>query len=305
MAVKLSRLLEQHLQFSKAGLSGCLGDGYLVSNNRIYRNVREAALNAGYKFTSEKNDAYETFPLLHLETLLTKKQIPYSKNAAAFESLSPVAREAMTWEDIEGNLKKNFVFHEACHGLARSLALKHMGPNEKGSSLQAHRAFALRMLLEESCANTCEFIGVIDATDQVHRIFYEIGSYVCEFESRTYLKNAFMEIGASTVTKFMVLSYLQANHLRTSIDEKSFKRMVELTGTKSLTAQQSKTLRALGKVAFNLSERFRIQTTAFHLRLNGIATKSTELFDFDFLAALEGQKGFANFLESLTLAISK
>jgi len=289
--LKISRLLEYHKKFASQGLPENFGDGYLVANNRFYGRVRRVALRYKYRFSSEKNDAYETFPLLQLESILRSKVLPFSNNMAAFNLMTPAQLEALDWEDVEGNLKKNFVFHEGGHAFARELAGKTMGARElSGTGIESQLIFALRMLIEESCANTCELLGTIDVHDQVHRIFFEMNSYMVNFENRTHLKNAMAEVGEKAVVKFLVLAYLQSNLLRKSFAEREFDEMVKISG-EDLDAKKIKTLRALGKVAFQLSERFRIQTTGFHLRIAGIHTPLEKLFAFEALDQFKKLRG--------------
>ncbi len=292
----ISRLLEHHRKFAKEGLPGSFGDGYLMVHNRVFRQMREAALKAGYKFNSERNDAYDTFPLLQLENLLQAKVLPYANNVSAFERLTSAQLEVLEWEDIDGNLKKNFVFHEGCHAVVRTLAGQTLGPLNQIAGIESERNFAFRMLLEESCANTAELLGTIDVHDQVHRCLFEMNSYMANFDNRTNLKNAMADLGAGTLIKFMVLSYLQANFLRERIEDRQLQEMVGIAAKGLvLDAKKVKTLRAMAKMSFQLSERFRVQTTGFHLRLAGIKTPSAKLFDFDFLAGLENEP-FHNFL---------
>ncbi len=286
--MKLTHLLEHHRKFSGRGLPGSLGDGYLVVHNRFYRWIREAALASGFRFSAEKNEAFESFPLLQLENILRARVLPYVNNAAALEQLTPVQLLALDWQDVDGNLKKNYVFHEGCHAVVRGLAGEVLGPSGEMHDLKTQRRFALRMLLEESCANTVELLGTVDANDQIHRLFFEMNSYMGNFENRTNVKNAFAEIGEATVIKFVTLAYLQANFLREKIEDREFAAMIRFaTGGAELDAKKQKSLRALSKVAFQLSERFRVQTTSFHLRLAGIKTPAKELFGFDFMGELK------------------
>lgn len=286
--MKISRLLEQHQKFANQGLPTSFGDGYLMQHNRFYQAIRKASENFGFSFSNKRNEFYEVFPLLQLEDLLEKKVLFYVDNVGVFTQLSPVQLESLTWDDLEGNLKKNYVFHEASHAVIRTVTTRHWGPvAQPGASLDSQRDYVLRMLLEESCANTCELLGVAETSDAVHRILYEMNSYVCEFESRTYLKKALDEIGVPGVSRFMVLAYLHSNFLREGFTDKDVVLMLELAGLSQLEPKQIKALRALGKVVFNLSERFRYQTTSFHLRLAGVHTPLEELVDFPFLEVLK------------------
>ena len=296
--MKVSRLLEQHQKFANQGLPTSFGDGYLVQHNRFYRSIRKAAEDFSFSFSHERNEFYEVFPLLQLEDLLGKKVLSYVDNVGVFKQLSRAQLEVLTWQDLEGNLKKNHVFHEASHAVIRTLTTRHWGPVvTPGSSLDSQRDYILRMLFEESCANTCEFLGVAETSDTLHRLFYEMNSYVSEFESRTYLKKALDEMGLPGVSRFMVLAYLHSNFLREKFDDKDIRQMLELAGLTKLDAQQVKALRALGKVAFNLSERFRYQTTSFHLRLAGVQTPLEELVDYPFMEALKRKNQIEDLLQ--------
>lgn len=302
--MKLSRLLEQHDRSSQGGLDGAFGDGYLVSQNPVYRRIREAAMAEGYSYTSERDDAYETFPLLRLNQLLAKKSLPFAKNTAAFRDLTPRQTELLDWRDLEGNLKRNFVFHESCHAVVRRLAGPLLAPASAGGGLSEQRRFALQMIFEESCANACELFGGFEAKDPIHRIFYELNSYICEFERRTDFHQATERWGGPEVCRWMILSYLLSNFLRTQLDEGDVRRMQILSGLKELSSKDLKVLRSLSRVAFQLSERFREQTTAFHLRLSGVTTPITELFDFDVLSLFEREPGAETLLRQVSELLS-
>lgn len=302
--MKISRLLEQHQKFASHGLPESFGDGYLIQHNRFYRSIRKAAENFGFSFSKERNEFYEVFPLLQLESLLQTKVLPYVDNVGVFAQLAKTQLESLTWEDLEGNLKKNYAFHEASHAVIRTLTTRHWGVGPRpGTSLDSQRDYVMRMLIEESCANTCELLGVAEASDAVHRMLYEMNSYVCEFESRTHLKRALEEIGVMEVSSFMMLAYLQSNFLRESITDKDLLLMLELSGLEGLDAKHVKTLRALARVAFNLSERFRYQTTSFHLRLAGVQTPLQDLVDYPFLESLKRKPHFQSVVKDWVILL--
>ncbi len=290
--MKLSHLIEQHRRFSSQGLHSAFGDGYLMANNRYYRGVRRAAQSADYSFTCERNESYEALPLLQLENLLTHRQLPYVKNMIAFDSMTAVQMELLEWSDIDGNLKKNFVFHEAAHAVARKIGGELLPAVSLPKDLPTQQLFALRMIVEESCANTSELFGIVDVGDQVHRIFFQMNSYMENFDFRTHLKNAIVEHGEAQVFRFMFLSYVQANMLRERLSERDVPGMLEFSGIAKTEAKHLKQLRTLSHVAFQLSERFRVQTTGFHLRLAGISSPPQKLFDFDFLRLIEPYREF-------------
>ncbi|HRO66003.1 MAG TPA: hypothetical protein PL182_00410 [Pseudobdellovibrionaceae bacterium] len=292
--MNLVPLLQAHRLHAAAGLSRNLGDGYLITHNFVYRRVREEAIEAGYRFSADPDTAYYAFPLLQLGRLLQDKVLPYTDNVSVFDKLRPEQLSAISTDDLEGNLKRNFIFHEGAHAVARDLSLKVLGPLP--SAKKSEKEFLLRLLLEESCANTCEFLGVMSAEDKTHRAFYEINSYICHFEQRGFLKKAFQEMGPLTVIPFLVISYLHANFLRERIEDQDAKKVPLFLDKKDLTAENLKGLRSLGKTAFQLSERFRHQTTGLQLRLEGISTPLEKLTRFDFFEMLARNQKNAEFI---------
>ncbi|MBX3040179.1 MAG: hypothetical protein KF789_05650 [Bdellovibrionaceae bacterium] len=294
--MNLAPLLQAHRQSAADGLSRNLGDGYLMQHNAIYRRVREEALKAGYAFEANADPAYEAFPLLQLSRILKNRVLPYTDNVTVFESLSPEQLAAISTADLEGNLKRNFLFHESVHGVVRDLSLKILGPIP--SPKQSEQDFLLRILLEESCANTCELIGAMDADDKTHRAFYEINSYICHFELRVFLKKAFQEIGPRTLIPHLVFCYLHANFLKDRIEDRHFQQGQTLWDNQKLKADELKSLRSLGKTAFQLSERFRQQTTGLQLRLEGISTPLERLVQFNLVDSLMTDKKIPEFIAS-------
>ena len=293
--MKVSALLKTHKKFQQKGLTGNFGDGYLIEHNRVYCQIRKAALAAGYKFSTERDETYEVFPLLQLERLLKNKVFPYSNNVQVFEDLSSQQLEVLDWEDLIGNLKRNFVFHEGSHAVIRDLLAQHFGKAQHSKEIEgtdtlaSQRVFVLRVLLEESFANTAELLGVIDADDSIHQAFYELNSYNTLFEHRSNLKKALNELGANLLIPFFILSYLHVNFLRESLTDSDLKKIVATIGHEPVKPTQMKTLKAMSKLCFELSEIFRYQTTSFHLKINGINTPLEEVLDFDFLEELKQQ----------------
>lgn len=274
--MKLARLIELHRQnLSSQDLADNFGDGFLVRNNRIYGQIRTAALKAGYRLSSELNADYLALPFAQLEKILASKTIPYANNVTVIEKLAAQLKDNVVWDDISDGLRKNFVFHEGCHAVAREFA--------GFDQAQDSQSKAFRILMEESFANTCEFLAVADAEDAAHRIFFEANSYTALFEDRKNIVNAIRNSGFSAVFKIMWLAYLHSNYLHDYLDEKQWNRCLVIAGIESLPAPQLKALKTLSKTAFTLDPRFRLVTTGFHLKLNGISMAPQELLQFKIL----------------------
>ncbi|RYZ76175.1 MAG: hypothetical protein EOP05_05790 [Proteobacteria bacterium] len=293
--MRLATLLEQQnsTMQTPGSLKDCFGDSYLCAKNAIYGRIREAALAAGFQFSNKPNAAYSALSLSQLDEILRTKQIPYNPNLPVLIELESRLPKQILWDDISDNLKGTHVFHESCHAVARSFGLP--------SSSSDSSVKILAMLLEESFANTCELLSILDAADQVHRIFLELNSYVFMLEDRAGLLNAAKDLGRPTLFTFMFLSYLHSNFLR-PLSEKDFENCfvlaMEVAGEKRVLDQkQKKTLRALSKIAFQLNPRFREVTTQFHLKLHGIKSSVEEIASVDVLGLLRKQPAALNFLK--------
>ncbi len=300
--MKLSRLLELHEKFlTPHSLLTNLGDGYLVQHNPIYKNIRSQTLGAGFKTSDGSNPFYQALPLSQLETLLTTKTIPFTDNVSVLKSIEAQIPNQVDWNDITDNLKTNQIFHESCHAVARHLFQKNISQDSK---LSQHRP--LQMLLEESLANSCELLGICDVHESVHRVFYEINSYTSLFEERSHLLAAKKHFGEAELLKFLILTYLCANFLYESLDEKSLIRIIEISfAQKKLDNKDLKTLRNISKICFRLDKRFRTVTTSFYLRLSGIATDFRKVLDFDFLKMIGEDPETKSYLDLLVKAALK
>ena len=300
--MKLIRLLELHQNSSTStSLATNFGDGYLLKYNRIYQNIRNNLLAFGYQLSDGPNSFYQALPLSQLDALLTNKKIPFTDNVSVLLEIEAKIPNSIQWNDIIDNLKPNHIFHESCHGMARENLELHLGALSATKDRQEFEQRALRMLIEESFANCCELLAVIDVHDQVHRIFFELNSYTHLFEERAHFISALKNFGHIELMKFLLLSYLHANFLHESLDERQFTRVLNLSFNhpSQLNPKDRKTLKALSKIAFRLDLRFRLITTSFYLRLSGIPKDMTDLLEFDFLARLESNAEYMSAIHSI------
>lgn len=289
--MKVSKLLEQHFsEGSELGLSRNFGDVYLCNNNRIFRNIRKESLELGYSFSLERNDNYLALPLSQLATVLSTKKIPYVDNVTVLESIEAQIPNLANWADIRDSFRKNFVFHESCHAVARKYAV---GENS-----------ILDMLIEESFANTCELLAIVEAEQNAHRIFFEWNSFTALHEARTNLRNATEEIGPALFFKFIFFGYLHSNYLRDGMDENQFARVVKVVSKTELNPKQLKTLKALLKICFTLDTGFKEVTTGFYMKLRGVEAVNSQLVRQDFLVNFEKDSGYSGYLERLIQVVT-
>lgn len=290
--MKLSTLLSQHSVNSGPGdIRGNMGDSYLLNSNKIYRQIRQKILDLGYSFSDDPNSDYLALPMAQLESVLKSKKIPYVNNVRPLIKLNEQTRSTLDWDHVVDNIKPNYILHESCHAIARHYSFS-------SNDLQTR---ALLTLIEESFANTCEFLAMADAQDPTHLLFLEINSYFTVFEDRTHLKKAIDKYGLIPIFKFMLLSYLHSNFLNDEMDDYTFKKVLELSHFSN--NPEAKILKSLGENAFLLNPRFRYTTTEMYLRLQGISTPVTEVLNFDYLNPIITNKNISDLIHQLALLI--
>jgi hypothetical protein len=291
--MKLARLLDLHLEkTSEVTLQDNLGDSYLYSKNKIYKAIRDECLKNNFYFSSDYDSSYLALPLAELENILNNKKIPYFNNVDVLKNIEKQKPNLADWSDIADNLKKNFLFHESCHAVARSYR------NNKPEGLESK---VLNQLIEESFANTCELLGIVYAEAAAHRIFYEINSYTALIEQKTNLKNAFDELGFEFIFKVTMLGYLHSNHLHDSMDDLTLKRIIALTdANKKLSDKHLKTIKFVLRNCFNLDNTFKQVTTRFYMKLNTLETTHSNLKNVNYLSDFENNTNYRLYLNHLT-----
>ena len=298
--MKISKLLDLDRQNADPlALKKNFGDSFLVKKNRIFRNIRIAVSEYGFEFSNNATADFLALPFSQLETMLTNKTIPYVDNVTVLEKITKQTKDQVTWDDISDGFRRNYVFHESCHGVIRSLAKSIFQNRDDLSTLKGQPGKCLHILLEESFANTCELLAAVYAKDENHKIFYELGSYTSLFESRNFLMLAIDSLGEKFVFKFFMLIYLHSNFLVQQLSDKQFEAIIRLAGDATIDAKNLKNLKALAKIPFTLDLRFRTTTTALHLRLNGLDKVSNENIGFNFMEIIKNETGYLELLDSV------
>lgn len=302
--MKINRLIDSHHKSSDPrSILDNFGDGYLLKTNRIFRNIRLRTLECGFVYHSEPSADFQALPLSQLEAILSSKQIPYTNNVAVLDKLVIKLRDQFNWEDISIGYKRNYVFHESCHAVARSEAVRLFKNKSELKTADEQNRECLQLLIQESFANACELLAVIDAEDQVHKFFYQINSYSSLFENRTHLKTAYEKMGDKFVFEFFLICYLFSNFLHQGLSEKQFdqilKLVTELSETK-ISSEDIKNLKILAKIPFTLDLNFRITTTGLYFRLLGLNRQTRDLLKYNFLETIESDILYRKFIDSIS-----
>ena len=296
--MKLHQLLQADDQAkSPNALLGVFGDQYLLAHNKMYQNVRMQVQGMGYHFSDmidSKDLASIIFPLGQLDNILSQKTIPFVDNKSVIKQLVQSSIYDLDYDHILDGIKRNYIFHESCHGIARQASIDSKLPN------QADSEKILFMLLEESFANACELLSVADVDNQTHKIFFEMNFYICMFEDKTNLKNAANDFGPSDFFRFIWMCYLHSNFLNDGFSEQEFISVTQICFPhRKLSPQDGRRLKSLAKNAFVLNPRFRRVTTDLHFRIHGIGTNLEKALSFDYLKMIKAER-YQNYISALS-----
>jgi len=285
-----------------------LGDRYLFEKNKIYRNIRLALLKYGYTFSSNYSYEYLTLPLTYLNQILVTKIIPYYDNVSALTNIENSNPKLIHWDELVDQIKKNNLFHESCHAIAYS-KMNSLYPDKKQIDLFSQQQFLFYKIFEESYANTCELISILDTNDKFHRIFFEINSYICVFDEKSRLQKIEKTLGYHFLFKFSFFCYLYSNYLVNDLSNNNFIKLIELSSDSkeqyNIALNQKKILFGIFKIALDLNPRFRQITTQLYTKINKMTYSHKELISFNFLDFYMSRNDLKAALDQLTHATLK
>ena len=271
--MKISTILKHHLDATTSNsVADNLGDGYLLQNNPIYKLIRRHTLDLGFSFTNTPDSDYLTFPMGQLEVILQKKQIPYLDNVHPLQKINTQTKSNIEWKHVIDNLKPNYLFHESSHAVARSL---------RPIKINSLNETITITLLEESFANTCEFLALAYAQESIHKCYLEMNSFCTLFEARSALNKLMQTHGLQNIFKFMILCYLHSNFLFEKLTDKNLNTLLDLCSLKSNI--DLKSFKNLAYYAFELNPNFRYTTAEMYLQMNGIYDPVEQVLNFDFV----------------------
>jgi hypothetical protein len=287
--MKLKKILQLHDQFKTKGhLCDNLGDGYLLTHNPVFKNLRLQVNKSGFQFTADRFQDYDSLSLTQLPFILQKKQIPFVDNVNALREIEKKIPGRFSLTDIPP-LKSNHVFHESAHAVAHGLIQKYF-PLPKQNGIAKDRLLAFTVLLEESFANACESFANIDALNEEHDEFLFKNAYIMEsLATRKVLRAAADQFGRTVVFKLLMLSFLHANLLQTERGMENIVPALQLSFSekprelKTLRTSDIRLLQKVFKTGFDLDPKFTRFTNRFCLELLGIKKPIESLFKVDFV----------------------
>lgn len=264
-------MLELQRRYHGPGrLAESVGDGFLYLKNPFFRRVRDAALAAGFRFTLADEGAYYGFPLIHLDTILSSRRIPYRPSCTALAHLEERRPGYFTLADLQQNRPApNYLLHEGAHAVAfRELFGR---PRDVGAALSEPRAL-VKLMLGESFAMTAEYFAACAVSGQPHAWFFSISSYRHRTQKKKAVGQLLERYGFDFVGRAVLLAFLYNNFLVDRLNRQQLRALAHAADARIAARLSPEALRHLGTTLNGLmlmNPEFRYDTSRLFLTMFG------------------------------------
>jgi hypothetical protein len=289
--MKLAELIRlQRRCHGKERLLDSVGDGYLYVHNPYFRRLRKAALAAGFRFTRRDVNSYFGFPLIHLDSILAEREIPYRPSFTALLHLERTRPGHFELRDLFKNRPApNYLLHESAHAVAfRAL----FGAPRDVRAAFAEPAALVRVMLGESYAMTTEYLAACAVEGSVHDWFFSISSYRHRTPKKKAIGELLDELGFAFVARSVLLAFLFNNFLVDQLDRRRFEALLahapEVGRREPPPRAREKLRRALNGLMV-MSPEFRYDTARLFLGMFGRSRNIRRELARDPLGLLDAQ----------------
>jgi len=257
-----------------------LGDGFLLRDNRIYRNIKGFAGQIGCQYT-EAWPQYLSLPFHELNKIVATKKIPYQPSARMLQEIENKRAHVFTVDHLQ--MPESFHMHEAAHVIAEHLF--------KSVEIKTPQEKILKTILCESFANSVDALACVEATTEIHQYFLLQNCYMNpDKEDLDAMIELIEDVGFERTFNMVLFGYLHANFMRQDVSEDL---IIEIVGKNSLAANQ------IVKMCEKLDHLFRVQTTEMYLRLEGYDGEVFDILDFQFMKTFKANPGFTDVVNSM------
>jgi hypothetical protein len=269
--MRLSELLElQRRSHGARRLLESVGDGFLYLHNPFFRRIRDATWAAGFRFALSDAGGYYGFPLIHLDTILSRREIPYRPSFRALERLEQLRPGFFTLADLQKNRPApNYLLHESAHAVAfRRLFGR---PKDVAAAFSAPGSL-VKLMLSESFAMTAEYFAACAVRGQPHAWLFSISSYRHRTQKKKAVGQLLERYGFDFVGRALLLAFLYNNFLVDRLDKPKLEQLVELADPDVARRLAPTALRTIGSClngSMQMSPEFRYDTSRLFLTMFG------------------------------------
>jgi hypothetical protein len=285
-----------------ARLLESVGDGFLYLQNPYVRRIRDAALRAGFRYTLADPESYFGFPLIHLDTILRTRRIPYRPSFTALEHLEASRPGFFTLADLRQNRPApSYLLHESAHGVA----FHELFGRPRSVALAFSRPEALvKLLLGESFAMTAEYFAACAVSGPVHGWFFSVSSYRHRTQKKKAIGELIEMLGFRPICRAVLLAFLYNNFLVDRLDQRRFLRVARAAGLSRLSPAAARKLRGALNGLMVMSPEFRYDTARLFLTMFGRSRNIRAELAADPLDLLEVEPAVPAALERLVRVLS-
>jgi hypothetical protein len=261
-------------------LENNLGDALLCHESPLYAAIRQRAVALGYKFVpmeSEQAAIYAALPLLALEQLIQTRSIPHANNVRGLRQLAETQGDPkLPIQFLLRCFNKNYVLHEAAHGVARAVLQTTLlsGHDERTANADVLRQVCL--MLEEGFANATELFVSNQQRKPAVALFGALNSYT-RFDRESFdtvqrlvcLLGHCRGLAAASIACAVTQLFPENDTCPPALEEALGNWVVQrldATPSKRLTDALHDTLEG----AFELSSAFRTETVSVYSKFVGL-----------------------------------
>lgn len=231
------------------------------------RRIRDAALRAGFRFTLTDPESYFGFPLIHLDTILRTRRIPYRPSFPALVHLEASRPGFFKLSDLRQNRPApSYLLHESAHAVAFHELFGR--PRDVAGALSDRDAL-VKLMLGESFAMTAEYFAACAVSGSLHTWFFSISSYRRRTQKKKVIGELIERLGFAPVCRAVLLSFLYNNFLVDRLDRKRFDRLAKAAGLPKLSPALARKLQSALNGLMVMSHEFRYDTARLFLTMFG------------------------------------
>lgn len=250
-----------------ARLLESLGDGFLYLQNPYVRRVRDATLRAGFCYTLSDPESYFGFPLIHLDTILRTRKIPYRPSFPALLHLEASRPGFFELSDLRQNRPApSYHLHESAHAVAFHELFGR--PLDVPAALSQPDAL-VKLMLGESFAMTTEYFAACAVSGSLHAWFFSISSYRRRTQKKKAVGELIARLGFRPVCRAVLFAFLYNNFLVDRLDQRRFARLAAAAGLGKLPPALARKLRGALNGLMVMSHEFRYDTAKLFLTMFG------------------------------------
>ena len=297
----LRDLLELHdTHVSRRALGRVLGDGYFYRRNPVFKGIRDAALRAGFTYSSADTSRCYGWPLMALDEQLRARRIPFVDNVFPVRELERRRPRHFSLEDVRSHGPSfNPLLHESAHGVAFDILVYDLGPE------QPNRLKLTKTFLAEAFALAVEKVSGLFVDDSPLDLYlHRLNTHVFHVpRRRDPFRALHARYGLSNVLRATMACYLYASFVYRELGDRELDAILafsKMSGRASVSHVE-----AIFASTFDVGASFRHRITSNYLRAHGYSKDLLKLVAFEPLEYVARHPALSASIERLVALVEE